>query len=140
MKCLKCHSSAVGVINSRKLPRGSKVWRRRQCQACHLIFTTKESVDIEKLLRIQSSVRQKQTNFYARGHLLQALYKAFEHSNEAETPLVLLETIEEKLLEIASQYNFVLTRAKLHEIVTETLKRYDKLAALTYSARFTKAI
>lgn len=136
MECLRCQSKNVATKNSRKYP--STVWRRRNCKNCGLTFTTKESVDIAKLLCIQESVRKKHISPYSRGKLLQTLYEVLGHKDDPDIPLNLLATVEEALVHEAAKKDFIITTAKLHEITIAVLGRYDSLAALTYNAHFNK--
>ncbi len=134
MRCLQCNSKNVEIGNSRKYP--STVWRRRICRDCDFIFTTNERTDISKLLRIQESVRKKQSHPYSRGRLLQGLYEALSHKiDDLDAPLFLLATIEEALVKHSAKSSFIITSQKLHEIAAEILARYDSLAALNYKAR-----
>ncbi|HEX6462350.1 MAG TPA: hypothetical protein VFZ58_03720 [Candidatus Saccharimonadales bacterium] len=134
MICLLCNSTQTEVKNSRKQAFG--VWRRRICKDCGFIFTTNEYVDVLKLLRVQESIRKKQVQQYNRGNLLKAISQALSHkSDEPDAPLLLLKTTEEALLAYAAKNNFIITIQKLHEITAEVLGRYDRLAALNYSAR-----
>src|SRR3989338_8461012 len=43
MKCIFCLHKSTSVVNSRKSHNGLFVWRRRSCERCSAVFTTKES-------------------------------------------------------------------------------------------------
>ena len=51
MVCIFC-SNETQVTNSRPQKRNNNVWRRRQCQVCHSVFTTIEAIDYSSVFRI----------------------------------------------------------------------------------------
>lgn len=55
MRCIYCSAKTTEVSNSRKVKSGSIVWRRRSCQSCDSLFTTKESAGADNLFIVKRS-------------------------------------------------------------------------------------
>jgi transcriptional repressor NrdR len=49
MKCGKCGSQQLAVINSRQSERTGHIWRRRRCLICKFTFTTQEHLDLSNI-------------------------------------------------------------------------------------------
>lgn len=59
MKCIYCSHSSTSVINSRKVSNGAIVWRRRQCESCHSVFTTREGTFFDNLFVIKRNGKRQ---------------------------------------------------------------------------------
>jgi transcriptional regulator NrdR family protein len=52
MKCIFCNGQ-LGVVNSRNTDKGRSVWRRKKCNECSRIVTTREKIDLDIILNIE---------------------------------------------------------------------------------------
>ncbi len=96
MVCPFCGSIKTAVRNSRHTNRRGQVWRRRQCERCGRLFTTRESVEVGFLEVIK---RNNQREQYSRAKLLRSLILATDHLNgSADSAYALADTIEVNLL------------------------------------------
>ncbi len=59
MKCIYCSKSPTSVVNSRKVSNGSVVWRRRHCEHCDSIFTTREGTFFDNLFVIKRNGKRQ---------------------------------------------------------------------------------
>lgn len=130
MVCIYCGSSRLSVINSRAQKRLNQVWRRRQCQACHAIFTSTEAVDYSKSLAVQNS--KNEIRPFIREKLLVSVLKCCQHRKAAlGDAMGLSDTIISKLL--ANNSHPIQTQAIIRTI-TDTLEHFDHAAAVQYAA------
>lgn len=129
MYCIKCQQKTQ-VTNSRTTEANASIWRRRSCLACRFVFTTYESLASNQL---KVSGEQNEQAF-SQPRLLLSLAACFEHKPEkkAENAQQLSQTIVRKLI-IKHGDKFNLRDITL--MTFETLKNFDRLAAVQYSAR-----
>lgn len=64
MKCIYCEHPATDVKNSRKINKNSIVWRRRECNLCKKIFTTKETSTDDNLFVIKRNGKRQRFLYY----------------------------------------------------------------------------
>lgn len=132
MVCIYC-GKKTEVVNSRLRARTPSVWRRRTCKACVAQFTTIELPDYATAL----SVKGLNGKFVAfeRDKLFLSLYKSLGHRNNAlEAASALCETILGRLLRKKQASSGVISVQDLAATTCETLKRFDKVASISYRA------
>ncbi len=129
MICIYC-GSATKVTNSRLQRRNNHVWRRRQCLACHAVFTTHESVELESSLSV---IKEGRNQPFLPDLLLKELMAALQDRKDVYTASrEVLGTITRKLLALPQKPLF--QPADISEITAAVLKRFDRQAYLRYLA------
>ena len=130
MVCIQC-GQKTQVINSRLQKRHNQTWRRRQCSACHIIFSTNESVDYGAVWAVRQSSGAI-TPFH-RDKLLLSIYKSCQHRPNALTEASdLTDTVTDKLRILASDGQ--LSVKQIAQTVVVALNRFDKAASVHYLA------
>jgi transcriptional repressor NrdR len=129
MKCPYCHKNDSQVIDTRDLPDGEGIRRRRRCNACGQRFTTYERVQPVSLMIVKKDGRREE---YDRRKLLTGLQIAC-----AKRP-VSAATIEQILNEVEGElFNLGSTEvpaAKVGELVLERLKEVDQVAYIRFAS------
>lgn len=129
MVCVYCKNQTQ-VINSRLQKRANQVWRRRKCTECASIFTTIEAVDVAQALSVHRDGRYEA---FSRDILLLSIYDSLKHRKTAPTDATaLVLTIIGQLYHLVE--NGLLERDQIVAISTETLERFDNVAATYYKA------
>lgn len=106
------------------------MWRRRRCQNCDKVFTTRESVDTAELLRVTASESGKAQK-YSRAKLLLSVLQACDHLANLDDAYWLCDTIEQQLLLKAASTG-VVTKNHIVEATLATLKRFNTPAFIKY--------
>lgn len=130
MKCLYC-ANATSVTNSRLQSKTNSVWRRRQCQKCHQIFTTYETSDFGGAVafRTEKGVIQP----FVREKLFLSLYESLRHKEDAlQDAAYLTNTVISKLLPQIDQAQ--LSRRQVVATIAQVLAHYDQAAHVSYLA------
>lgn len=129
MVCIYC-GKTTRVSNSRKSNSINQVWRRRTCAACGAIFTTRETVEPENALVLQSmSVLEP----FRRDTLLISVYDSLKHRKTALTDAsALTDTIISACLPKFDKG--CLQKSQLTDITHQILDRFDKSAGVHYRA------
>lgn len=129
MVCIYC-GQKTKTANSRRSKRSPEVWRRRECSNCHALFTTYEHLDWPKVVAFHDI---KHLEPFSRDKLLLSIHRSLLHRKDAATAATALtDTVLTKLLKFID--NAQLDRDIVVKATTEVLKRFDKSAAVTYSA------
>ena len=129
MKCPYCHKTDSQVIDTRELPDGDGIRRRRRCNACHQRFTTYERVQPVSLVIVKRDGRRAE---YDRRKLITGLQIA-----SAKRP-VSADTIEKLVNEVEAEL-FNLGTAEIPsttvgELVLERLKAVDQVAYIRFAS------
>lgn len=128
MVCIYC-ANKTAVINSRRQKRSNKIWRRRQCLKCKAVFTTSESVDLDKSLVIKSDSQYKPLK---RDKLFVSVYDSLRHRKTAlNDATALTDTIINRLY---AKHSAQIEKADVIKISSEVLKKFDKAGYVYYSA------
>ncbi|HWZ65914.1 MAG TPA: hypothetical protein VNX65_03925 [Patescibacteria group bacterium] len=140
MVCPFCLHEKTAVYNSRQTSRVNITWRRRCCLECGRKFTTSETIDCQKILKVVSNDSKKPVSF-SRSRLLLSILKASDHhSHSDEVAYTLCETIEQKLLLKADRNNGHVTKQLIIQTCLATLKNFDAAAYLKYLANHGPAL
>jgi transcriptional repressor NrdR len=128
MVCIYCRYS-TRVTNSRRLKADNSVWRRRKCQKCGAIFTTKESTDLEQAVRVLK--RNGKLEPFYRDKLFLSIYKACEH---LKAPVSLATALSNTVLRrvLKDNSNTIVSSDKIALISAKVIKRYDAAAGVRY--------
>lgn len=129
MVCIYCGSDTQ-VTNSRHQKRANQVWRRRKCLNCGALFSTTEGADTSQALSVQ---KKNGLEPFSRDMLLLSVYDSLRHRKTAlQDATALTSTIISALTPLAD--NAVIERDVIVTITTTVLGRFDKPAAISYSA------
>jgi transcriptional regulator NrdR family protein len=131
MFCVNCFHKNTSVTNSRPNKKQPSVWRRRQCQACSAVFTTRERPSLADNKSIHLS--DGKTDIFNSGKLILSIAQAFTHAPKTGqyAALWLAQTVEDTL----STEREVITPGDIEATTHLVLKRFDALAAIQYAAR-----
>ena len=130
MVCIYCGFS-TRVINSRSQKKSIVTWRRRECERCGAVFTTRERPDLEQAIRIRAPKGRLQP--FKRDKLLISLHTSLSHRSTALGDAEgLVETIIAQLLTYTK--NGLLTAELIRKETSATLLKFDLVAATHYNA------
>lgn len=135
MKCIVCRKGKLEIVNSRKHASAPQVWRRRKCNNCQVVFTTKELPDYDRAFTIQPGKRKTSRTPFEKTTLIAQLFAAGGHLKNQQDLLWLAETIASKAFVKAAENDFVISGADYHSIVVTALQAYDKLLSANFEAR-----
>lgn len=129
MVCIYC-GGKTKVINSRSQRRNNQIWRRRECLACHSVFTTHESTELESSLSV---IKNGADTPFLPDLLLWEIMTALGHRKDVYTASrEVLGTIVHNLLALPQKPRF--QPADISKAASEVLKRFDRRAYLRYQA------
>jgi transcriptional repressor NrdR len=129
MKCPYCHKNDSQVIDTRDLPDGEGIRRRRRCNTCGQRFTTYERVQPVSLMIVKKDGRREE---YDRRKLLTGLQIACaKRPVSAATIEQILNEVETELLNLSSTE---IPAAKVGELVLERLKEVDQVAYIRFAS------
>lgn len=130
MVCIQC-SGETRVFNSRLKKRLNKVWRRRECRECGLVFTSLEEVDYTTSLAVRNADGGLQP--FSRDKLLLSLYKSLQHRRTALTDAsALADTVIARLL--SQTQHSAINDQSIIATAYLVLARFDPAASVHYQA------
>jgi transcriptional regulator NrdR family protein len=130
MICVYCGNKTI-VTNSRFNKVLHKVWRRRQCAACMVTFTTFESLDYPKSYKFSSMDSYKP---FSRDVLFISIYQSCAHRKAAiDDSTAITDTVMGRLTKRVVQ-DGVIKREDVIKNCYEVLKHFDSAAASYYRA------
>lgn len=128
MVCPYCNNESR-VTNSRLQKRRNSVWRRRECQRCHAVWSTTEQ--IENTLAYKISAKGKLDPFSPE-ILLISIYETVKHrKSAAQDAKYLCGTIITKL---QNNGRVIIPISDVIKTTYGVLVRFDKLSADLYAA------
>jgi transcriptional repressor NrdR len=131
MVCVNCNNS-TRVINSRTQTRSNRVWRRRQCTVCKLVFSTEESAQYENVWLVKNPSSGGYRPFSS-DKLLLSLYKSCQHRPTAlQDAAALSQTIIQKLQ--SKFINGQINSQTIIQVSQVALNRFDRAASVNYEA------
>lgn len=129
MNCPYCTKEDTTVIESRVLPDGDGVRRRRSCLRCNKRFTTNERVVNIDLKIIKKSGKVEQ---YNREKLTKGVAKAcYKRGISAAAVEDLVDRIEVKLM---NRKGLMVKSCDVGKLVMSSLKKLDSLAYLRFAS------
>lgn len=129
MHCPFCQS-VTDIYNSRPTNQATQTWRRHRCRGCKRTFTTRERVDYDGLVNVETA-----TNIlpYSHERLLISLLSACSYSQKAlEAVPGLVGSVEQELARNGFFDGQTSSSKAIIAVATATLRRYDLAAALHY--------
>lgn len=129
MKCPFCNADDTNVLDSRVSEEGSKIRRRRRCQACDKRFTTYETVE----LRLPQVVKHDgNRSEFDRNKLLtgfkRALHKRPVPADDVEAAI---DRIIQKFLGLGERE---VSSRSIGECVMDELYKMDKVAYIRFAS------
>jgi transcriptional regulator NrdR family protein len=157
MVCIYC-GGKTQVTNSRHQRRINQNWRRRECQNCHAVFTTEETVDYSGSIVVRPAVapatsgsatgrskskpttaspthvaKHTPTQPFSRDKLFASLLKCLGHRATAiDDASALTATVIGKLTATGAKAS--ITPTDIIIMAVQTLERFDTAAAVQYQA------
>ena len=129
MKCKKCQSDDIKVIESRDVADEQAIRRRRMCNECGYRFTTYERVERPQLIVIKHDGTRQLFN---RDKLLAGLYRACEKTPVTSLQLEhMVSDIEESLYACGDQE---IGSSKIGEMVMQRLSLLNEVAYVRFAS------
>lgn len=129
MVCLYC-GAKTQVTNSRPSRRLNQTWRRRGCDKCGAIFTTRETIDYAGSIVVKHAALIEP---FDRDILLLSLVNSLGHRmSPVADARALVDTIMQKLVKAAQ--NGSMKASDITAVTSAVLARFDSLAAAHYKA------
>ena len=129
MNCPKCKHLDTKVSDSRVTCSGRNVRRRRQCLSCGYRFTTIEQI---KLLDIMVKKRNNRVVPFSEKKLEEGIRKSFNKRQVEDSKLD--KILQEVIDDILSLNQNIIDSSKIGELVSNKLKKYDKVAYICFLA------
>lgn len=130
MNCIYC-GGETKVTNSRLKKRLNQVWRRRECLACSMVFTSREDADYQGSLAVRNADGSLQP--FMRDKLFLSLHSSLQHRKQAvQDATALTNTVIARLL--SQSQRSVLDDQSIVNTAYLVLMRFDKVAAVHYEA------
>lgn len=133
MQCPYCHSENTKVVDSRKVKNNTGIRRRRECQDCHLRFTTYEFYENTPLIVIKhNGEREIFDQQKIISGILRACYKCPVTKEEIEQ---LANEIEN---ELQNRFKEEVKSQEIGELVMHYLKKIDEVAYIRFASVYRK--
>ncbi|HRN70334.1 MAG TPA: ATP cone domain-containing protein [Candidatus Woesebacteria bacterium] len=129
MNCPYCKKQLTEVVNSRPTKHNSQVWRRRKCQNCNEIFTTKETIDLS---HIHIEKKSGKTEVFSRMKLYSGIFYASQASKIPRREMFIDEITKEVEREILSLKKKKVSGGEIADIVLIKLKKKHTPTFLRY--------
>lgn len=129
MKCNRCQSDDIKVIESRDVVDGQAIRRRRMCNACGQRFTTYERIERPQLIVIKNDGKRELFN---RSKLLNGLYRACEKTPVTSLQLDGIVTMIEQDLYACGEQE--VSSSKVGELVMDRLARLNEVAYVRFAS------
>ena len=130
MKCPYCDYKDTKVIDSREMDEGRIVRRRRECEKCQARFSTKEKIEILKLIVIK---RNSQREEYTKSKITNSLGIATNKRLDSDDLDVLVSSVE---AEIFAKGKSTIEAKEIGKIILKRLKGIDEVSYLRYASVF----
>ena len=129
MRCPYCHTGDSRVIDSRELPTGDAIRRRRECINCTRRFTTYERIELAALVVVKKDGRRQE---FSPTKLRQKLRVALTKRPVGEEEIdALLQRVEAALLEHGTKE---VPSSAIGEAVLRELKALDEVAYIRFAS------
>lgn len=126
MKCPACGFEDSKVIDSRPIPEGNSIRRRRECLACQKRFTTFEVIEAAQIIVIKKSGAKE---VFDRNKLMTGILKACE-----KRPVSAEDIVSEIEVELQNRLNNEVSTNEIGEMVMEKLKDRDAVAYVRFAS------
>ena len=126
MKCPGCGYEESKVIDSRPVPDGNSIRRRRECLSCQKRFNTFETIETTPIIVIKKSGGKE---LFDKQKLLSGVLKATQ-----KRPVDALTLVNEVEAELQNTLRQEVSSIEIGEIVMEKLKRRDEVSYVRFAS------
>lgn len=129
MKCPRCNSNNIRVLESRSAESGQSVRRRRECTACNFRFTTYERIEF---VPIMVTKRDGSREGFNRSKLLQGVMRACQKTSVTVQEMEFLVNDIEERLQLQDVQE--ITTRQIGEMVLERLQELNEVAYVRFAS------
>jgi transcriptional repressor NrdR len=126
MKCPGCGFAESKVIDSRPVPEGNSIRRRRECLSCQKRFTTFETIETTPIIVIKKSGGKE---LFDKQKLLSGVLKATQ-----KRPVDALTLVNEIEAELQNTLRQEVSSIEIGEMVMEKLKHRDEVSYVRFAS------
>ena len=126
MKCPGCGYTESKVIDSRPVPEGNSIRRRRECLACQRRFTTFEMIETVPILVVKKNGCKE---MFDKQKLVAGVLKATE-----KRPVDAVALVNEIEAELQNALREEVTSIEIGEMVMQKLKTRDEVAYVRFAS------
>lgn len=126
MKCPGCGYAESKVIDSRPVPEGNSIRRRRECLACQKRFTTFEVIETVPIIVVKKNGGKE---LFDKQKLLAGLLKATE-----KRPVDAVAIVNEIEAELQNTLREEVVSTEIGEMVMQKLKKRDEVAYVRFAS------
>ena len=126
MRCPGCGYTESKVIDSRPVPDGNSIRRRRECLACQKRFNTFETIETTPILVIKKSGGKE---LFDKQKLLSGVLKATQ-----KRPVDAIALVNEVEAELQNTLRQEVSSIEIGEIVMEKLKHRDEVSYVRFAS------
>lgn len=128
MRCPYCQAADTQVLDTRKFDNGTKIRRRRRCEACDHRFATLERVETLPLMVIKKSGAREQ---YDREKLQKGIEIAcYRRPVSVESRETLIDSVESELMSRERE----VPSALIGDLVMQRLRDLDEVAYIRFAS------
>jgi transcriptional repressor NrdR len=128
MKCPRCSSTDIKVIDSRVAKEGNSIRRRRECLNCGHRFNTVEEILHEGLMVLKSDGRSEE---FDRTKIFNGIRKATEKLPVDIEQINLL--VNDVIDELMNEYDYEIPSRAIGENIMFRLKKIDQIAYVRFA-------
>jgi transcriptional repressor NrdR len=129
MRCPKCQSTDLRVLDTRIGKEGSSIRRRRECGSCGHRFSTVEAIMREHLQVVKRDGRRED---FERSKLLGGLRKAVEKRPIDAMQIEML--VAEVLADLERNFDQEVPSSAIGELIMQRLRKLDTIAYVRYAS------
>ena len=129
MRCPVCQSAETKVVDSRVMPEGDAIRRRRECEKCNYRFSTLEEIELLDLVVVKNDGRRES---YSRSKIERGIVHSLVKRPYTEDKFrTLLHAIERDLQKKRQRE---ITSRDVGAIVMKHLKKFDTVAFIRFAS------
>mgnify|MGYP001030417391 CR=1 FL=1 len=126
MKCPGCGYPESKVIDSRPVPEGNSIRRRRECLSCQKRFTTFEMIETVQIVVVKKNGGKE---MFDKQKLLSGVLKATE-----KRPVDAVKLVDEIEAELQNTLRQEVSSTEIGEMVMSKLKDRDEVAYVRFAS------
>ncbi len=126
MRCPGCGYSESKVIDSRPVPEGNSIRRRRECLSCQKRFTTFEVLETVQIIVVKKSGAKE---LFDKQKLLSGVIKATE-----KRPVDAVMLVDEIEAELQNTLRQEVSSTEIGEMIMKKLKERDEVAYVRFAS------
>lgn len=126
MKCPGCGYAESKVVDSRPVPEGNSIRRRRECLACQRRFTTFEVIETVPIIVVKKNGGKE---LFDKQKLLAGVLKATE-----KRPVDAVAIVNEIETELQNTLREEVISTEIGEMVMQKLKKRDEVAYVRFAS------